>query len=309
MAMFDSVKRSLGMRVESDALAARGQLEAMRDDSVEGRFAAGMAKELALLDNAQLRRALPNGGADVEGAMPGHKHFELRELHIAKGLKDYAERHVRLGASSPVGRELGPEARRQGMLALSKVFKAEHVWGKTVHHLVDNISTTLEDNTRAYLGVGLRNERAITRAADKMQAFERGPEISAPGRSKRDELSREVAMARAGVISPKDVVLAANHVDVETSMKEENVLRRHHGEPDMVRVVPNFEKGRLLGGVAREAEIERSRTSMARVVPLSLVKHEGPAISPTVAEGKVIPVGVKRPDASIAASIAQGVQR
>lgn len=311
MPMLDGLKRSLGMRVESDVEAARGEIGRIRKDGEEGRFAAVVGREMARLSNADLRRALPSLASDMDGPIPSHRQKEMRELHVAKGLKSFADRYVEQGASSTVGPELGRVVRREGLSRLAREsvsFRAEDVFATTLPDLVDRQSQTVEANTRAYLGAGSRNELAMDRAANIMDAFDRGPKV--PGAANtREALALQVAMARAGMLSPANIVQAANRSDIVGSMKEAGVHDRHQGEPDMVRIVPDFERGRRAASndVLRKEAIEHFRTSMTRIHPRS--HSQRVFLEQVVLGGKDLTTGTRRDVAAAAASMSQGVAR
>lgn len=312
MAMFDSVRRAFGMRVESDVKEAREAVDVIRDAGVEGRFAARLAPEMAKLSNAHLRRALPSMTTDVAGPIPGAKQPEMRELHIAMGLHAFAKDYVERGASGSMGPEIGREVRREGLSRLvesSLAFRAEDVLSRPLHAVVDEGSKSVEDNTRAYLGVGARNEMAMMAAANTMDAFGRAPE-GEPGMKTSDVLARGVAMARAGLISPRRVVQDANRSEVVQAMKKERVLEHVPGQPDMITIVPDFVKGRANARDAdlRQKAIERSRTSMTRIVPATHAKVDRTAGAART-EDLAVPMPTRRASAAMSAAMSQGTGR
>lgn len=150
---------------------------------------------------------------------------------------------------------------------------------------------------------------AIDRAAAIMDAFGRAPRV--PGATDtRDAVATQVAMARAGMVSPPDVVRAANRHDITHSMKECGVHDRHPGEPEMIRIVPDFVRGRRIASddsLAREA-IERSRTSMTRIHPLSHSARGGER-QPDLDVGQAFSARTRGGAAAIAASVSQGTGR
>jgi hypothetical protein len=310
MSVWNSVKRSLGMRVEADMDAARGEVDAMRKEGVEGRFAVVVGSEMARLSNGELRRTLPSMASDVDGPIPGPGHMDLRRLHVSKGVKAFADRYVEQGASSSVGPELGRAARKETLYGLAdRSFHRDDLLLRSLPEMVDERGQTVEANTRAYLGAGSRNEMAIDRAASIMDAFDRAPSV--PGSSStRDAVATQVAMARAGLLAPSEVVRAANRHDIVGSMKDAGVHDRHPGEPGMIRIVPDFERGRRIAAdrSLRSEAIERSRTSMTRIHPLSHSARAGER-KPDLDVGQAFSARTRGGAAAIAASMSQGTGR
>ena len=261
-----TAKIGIGRPDPADAKArdkAFHQLEGTQNVDVAAWFAVRAGRDLATIPDRVLAMMVPGVRETGVGRLPGlggnDQGSVERSKHIALAAYEVADHFLKHGDNRGLGTELGKAARHEALWDLARrgvnEFATDNLEGQIARR-----HETISVNTDKYLEVGGIAERAAQRQAGRLWKEE--DKRTMEGVLARYDNSRikdgffdkpadmnhavsvEIAMARAGVLTPRQVVLQANNFAFVSAREEaEKEIGGDPAAQRVARVRPDFDAG------------------------------------------------------------------
>jgi len=296
MALFDGVRRMVGLTTEEDRARARDRMtEISASKEPAARFAAAFAEDLTkrdIVDPSAVRRAIPGIGrlsADVV----------IRRTQIAEALVETGERFVKHGSDNGLGRELGQALRESSLSYFAddrqlrrkplEISSSPGYMKSQQGFLMDAVSETHAYQSKTvdrFLEASSSSEKGLQSAAfmmngpsyewDRARMFNAAglamPDLAKPSADEMIEVARTVqAKARAGILPAADVVELATMRTVSNGLMINE--KDFPADRERRRIVPDFDRGRhaVRNPLLKRELIESFHTTREKPIPLAVL--------------------------------------
>jgi len=294
MGIWGDITARMGIGRENPAVteardSAYAKLESSLNKDVPSWFAIRAGTDLAEMPDRELATKFPGVRETSMGRIPNlgndRQSNSNRKKHIALAAYEMANQFMEHGDNRGLGADLGRAARSETLSTLAR-HGVNEFSPDSLGKQLDVRHETLAVNTDKYLEISSVAERAAGNVASRSWREEDKKDMEAvleryDGSKIKDKffdeqadmkhaVSVEIAMARAGVISPQRIVRRANEWSVVDARKDaEEAMAGDPSAQRIARVRPDFEAGRKLEPRTAEymAAVHRQYSTKEQPIP------------------------------------------